>query len=103
MKRLKVLICGSTFAQFYMLALEMSSDIFEFCGILAEGSARSVKCAEKYNIPFYSDIDELPQDIDIACVVVRSGVLGGNGTELSCRLLERGINVIQEQPLHKKE
>ena len=36
----------------------------------------------------------------MACVVVRSSVVGGEGTKLALGLLEKGISVIQEQPVH---
>lgn len=51
----------------------------------------------------YTSVDNLTDDIGLACVVTRSGVLGGNGTELAKALLSRGINVIQEQPVHFKD
>lgn len=103
MKKLKVIICGSTFAQFYMMAVSELPELFEFSGILAGGSSRSVACAERYQVPLYSSVEELPDDIDIACVVLRSKVMGGKGTELSLKLLEKGIHVIQEQPIHQKD
>ncbi len=98
--KLRVLVCGSTFGQFYLEALRLASDRFEPVGLLAKGSERSQRCAAYYGIKLYTDANELPADIDLACVVLRSGVLGGRGTELSLSLLERGIHVVQEQPVH---
>lgn len=37
---------------------------------------------------------------DIACIVVRSTVAGGTGTQLARHFLTRGVHVIQEHPLH---
>lgn len=102
-KRLNVIVCGSTYAQFYIEALRLEKEKFNIVGLLGQGSERSVKCANYYNIPIYSNIEELPEDIDLACVVVRAGILGGNGSEIALKFLEKGINVIQEQPIHKLE
>lgn len=101
--RIKTIVCGTTFGQFYCEAMKELGEEAEFCGILAAGSKRSVECAERYGVKMYTSAAELPEDIGLACVVTRSGVLGGNGTELAKELLSRGINVIQEQPVHYKD
>lgn len=103
MKKLKVIVCGSTFGQFYMEALLRNPDYFIFAGILGNGSERTLNCSKNYGVPLYHRTEELPDDIDLACVVVRSNVLGGKGTELAVQLLERGIHVIQEHPSHPKD
>ena len=101
--RIKAVVCGTTFGQFYCEALKKSEDRIDFCGILAAGSERSVKCAEHYGVKLYRSVSEIPDDVKLACVVTRSGVLGGIGTDLSKQFLERGINVIQEQPVHFRD
>lgn len=40
------------------------------------------------------------KDFDMACVVIRSTAVGGKGTEIAGALLEKGIHVIQEHPVH---
>ena len=101
-RKIKAIVCGTTFGQFYCEALRRMPEIL-FDGILSTGSVRSQRCAERYGVRSYTAADELPEDIQLACVAVRSGVLGGNGTELAAALLERGIHVIQEQPVHYKD
>lgn len=101
-RKIKAIVCGTTFGQFYCEALRRMPEIL-FDGILSTGSVRSQRCAERYGVRSYTAADELPADIQLACVAVRSGVLGGNGTELAAALLERGIHVIQEQPVHYKD
>ena len=76
---------------------------FELAGVLAQGSERSRRCAEHYGVPLYGSVEELPDDVDAACVVVRGGLLGGRGVELACDLMARRIHVIQEHPLHHDE
>ncbi|UHA73195.1 bifunctional Gfo/Idh/MocA family oxidoreductase/class I SAM-dependent methyltransferase [Paenibacillus sp. 481] len=102
-KKWRTVVCGSTFGQFYMEALKLLPEQFELVGLLGQGSERTKKCAKYYGIHVYTEVDQLPPDIDLACVVLRSGVLGGKGTDVSLKLLERGIHVIQEQPVHHKD
>ncbi|ERI11047.1 bifunctional Gfo/Idh/MocA family oxidoreductase/class I SAM-dependent methyltransferase [Aneurinibacillus aneurinilyticus] len=101
--RLRTVVCGSRFGQFYLEAVKALPEQFELAGLVAKGSERSRKCAERYGIPLYTEVDQLPANIDFACVVLRSGVMGGNGSELSLKLLARNIHVIQEQPIHHKD
>lgn len=102
-QKIKAIVCGSTFGQFYCEALAGIPDLVEFSGILSAGSERSKKCAERYGVKSYTSIEQLDPDISLACVVARSGVLGGNGTKIALSLLEKGIHVIQEQPVHFKD
>ncbi|MEM0939719.1 MAG: Gfo/Idh/MocA family oxidoreductase [Bacteroidota bacterium] len=102
-QKIKTLVCGSTFGQFYLEALKRLSDDFEIVGILSQGSERSKKCAQYYDLPMFESIDQLPPDIDLACVVLRSAVMGGQGTNLSLQLLEKRIHVIQEHPVHQDD
>lgn len=102
-RKLKVLVCGSTFGQFYCECLMHYNKQFELVGLLAGKSERSKKCAEKYGIKLYHTVTEIDIHVDIACVVLRSGVMGGKGSEIALKLLEKGINVIQEQPIHYKD
>ncbi|MGN9841247.1 Gfo/Idh/MocA family oxidoreductase [Nonomuraea sp. H19] len=99
-RRLRVVVCGSTFGQFYLAALAGLADAFEVVGVLARGSERSVACARRAGVPLYTDPGALPADVDVACVVVRSGMMGGAGSELARTLLGRGVHVLQEQPVH---
>lgn len=102
-RRLRTVVCGSRFGQFYLEAVKALPDQFELVGLLGKGSERSKHCAERYGVPLYTEADQLPDNIDLACVVLRSGVMGGSGTELSLKLLARGIHVLQEQPVHHKD
>jgi thiazolinyl imide reductase len=59
--------------------------------------------ARRYGVPHFTDVDQIPDDVDAACVVIRSGLLGGEGTAIAQRLMARGIHVLQEHPLHHDE
>ena len=100
---LKVLVCGSTFGQFWLAALKRYPQRFTVVGLLASGSPRSRDCAQRNNIPLFTDPAQLPDNIDLACVVLRATVMGGMGSELAHSLMVKGIHVIQEQPVHHDE
>lgn len=102
-RRPRVVVCGTRFGRVYLAAFRQPDFLFELAGILSRGSAQSQACAERYGVPLFTDPDELPADIDIACVVVSAAINGGHGTELARALMARGIHVLQEHPLHHDE
>ncbi|MFD3702130.1 Gfo/Idh/MocA family oxidoreductase [Nocardia sp. NPDC058658] len=97
---LKVVVAGSTFGQFYLAALARLPEHFELVAMIGKGSQRSRDCAARHDVPLFTDPAQLPEDVDLGCVAVRSSVMGGAGTELSQALLTRGITVVQEHPVH---
>ncbi|MEO0034378.1 MAG: hypothetical protein RLZZ501_401 [Pseudomonadota bacterium] len=103
-RRLRVVVCGTTFGRIYLRGLALLPDLFEVVGVIARGSPASRAVARAQGVPLYPDPASLPPSgIDAACVVVRAGVVGGAGTELARALLERGIAVLQEHPVHHDE
>lgn len=101
--KINVIVCGSTFGQLYLKALKDRKELFNIIGLLGTGSERSKKCADEYDIPLYTDMNKVPEDIDLACIAVRTSVFGGKGTEIALDFLEKGVNVIQEHPSHPKD
>lgn len=100
----RVLVCGSTFGQFALAAVHASPDM-EAAALLARGSDRSVRVAQRAGIPLIvraADVGEIGH-LDAAYVAVRSGSMGGPGTELARELLARGVAVVQEHPVHHDE
>lgn len=102
-RRIKTVVCGATFGQAYLAGIERLPESFELAGLLARGSAHAQECARRYQVPLYRSVEQLPADIELACVVVRAGIVGGAGSELAQALLTRGIHVLQEHPLHSDE
>ncbi|GAB2693318.1 Gfo/Idh/MocA family oxidoreductase [Nocardia thraciensis] len=100
--RPKVVVCGTSFGRVYLRAVHEDPDV-ELAGVVSRGSSASRDTARAYGVPHYVEIDELPGDIDIACVAVRAAVAGGEGGALARRLLARGIHVLQEHLLHPDE
>lgn len=98
----KVVVCGTAFGRVYLQAVHEDPDV-ELAGVVSRGSATSRKYAQSYGVPHYRGVDELPDDIDIACVAVRAGAAGGDGAKLSQSLMRRGIHVLQEHLLHPDE
>lgn len=100
-RKTKVLVCGTTFGQVYLGGIQQASSDYELVGILSTGSEQSRQCSERYGVPLYTDIDQIDtSNIDIACVVVRSSIVGGKGTAIARQFLEKGVHVMQEQPVH---
>ncbi len=84
----------------YLNAFMQPPEGLELVGLLAQGSARSRELAHAFGIPLYTSPEQITKMPDIACIVVRSTVAGGTGTQLARHFLTRGVHVIQEHPLH---
>ena len=101
-QRPRAIVVGATFGAVYAEALAGPQSPVELVGLLSTGSVASVDLAERLGIPLYTQLDNLPH-VDVAFVVVRSGVVGGDGAQICAQLLSRGIHVLQEQPVHADE
>src|SRR6218665_115239 len=99
-KTRRVLIAGAKFGEMYLNAFLQAQPGLELAGLLAPGSLRAQQLAHAFGIPLYTSVDQVPDGIDIACVVVRSTVVGGTGTALAEAFLRRGVHVVQEHPMH---
>lgn len=103
-QRLRVVVCGTSFGRFYIQGIQRLQECFQLVGILSTGSEQSRRIAEDLGVRLYTSPDEIsPEEIDVACVVVRSNIVGGKGTELALSFLKKGIHVIQEQPVHQTD
>ncbi|MBR6982293.1 MAG: Gfo/Idh/MocA family oxidoreductase [Ruminococcus sp.] len=101
-KKSKVIVCGARFGQFYMEAVH-NCDEFELAAVMSNGSEHSRKCAQLYGAELCTDIEQIPDDTDIAAVAVKTDTQGGSGTELARTFIEKGIPVILEQPVSRRE
>lgn len=99
----RVVVAGTGFGRVYLAPFEWPDFPFELAGIIANGSARSEACAAHYAVPLWTDPDQVPEDVDMACVVVGGAMNGGRGPQLSQHLMRRGFPVLQEHPLHPDE
>ncbi|ACV63454.1 thiazolinyl imide reductase [Desulfofarcimen acetoxidans DSM 771] len=98
---LRVVVCGTTFGRIYLDAIKQLSKEYKLVGIVARGSEQAGRCAQEYGIPLYTDVNRLTkEETDAACVVVRSTVVGGQGSYLANNLLMKGVHVLQEHPIH---
>jgi thiazolinyl imide reductase len=98
-----VVVCGTKFGRVYLAAFSIPEMPFELAGILGRGSRRTAACAAHYGVSVFDDPRQVPSDVDIACVVVGSGVNGGRGTDLALDFMNRGMHVLQEHPVHAAE
>lgn len=103
-RKKKVVVCGVGFGQFYLKAIELLPHKYELVGILSKGSERSREYAKNYKVPLFTDITQIWKiKVDLVCVVVKSTVVGGVGSNIVQELLSHGIDVIQEHPVHLDE
>lgn len=89
----RVLIVGAKFGEMYLNAFMQPPEGLELVGLLAQGSARSRELAHAFGIPLYTSPEQITGMPDIACIVVRSTVAGGTGTQLARHFLARGVHV----------
>jgi thiazolinyl imide reductase len=99
---LRAVVCGTNFGRLYIDAVRRHPE-FTLAGILSTGSRYSRELAERHGVPCHTAPEELPDDIDAAFVAVPAAVMGGRGSELARTLLDRGVHVLQEHPLHPDE
>lgn len=101
--KIRVLLCGTVFGQIYLRGVLLNEN-FQLSGILSQGSEQSREIAKACQQPVYTDINKISSDeFDLAFVVIRSGIVGGEGSQVAQILLHKNISVIQEQPVHKEE
>ncbi|MBE5903194.1 MAG: methyltransferase domain-containing protein [Pseudobutyrivibrio sp.] len=98
----RIIVCGTRFGQFYLEAAKSCPQV-ELAGIMSTGSKQSKDCAEKYNVPIYTDCDSVTEDCKLVAVAIKTQTQGGKGTEIARTFLEKGKAVILEQPVSKKE
>lgn len=95
----RAVVCGTKFGRIYLQAFRQPGLPFELAGIVGLGSERTRRCADTFGVPVFRSVDEIPDHVEAACVVVGGSVGGGQGAELAQRLMRRGLHVLQEHPL----
>jgi thiazolinyl imide reductase len=101
-QRPRAIVVGATFGAVYAQALAAPHSPVELIGLVSTGSRASAELADWLGVSLHTGLDSLPH-VDVAFVVVRSGVVGGVGNQICEQLLARGIHVMQEQPVHADE
>lgn len=90
----KIAVCGTHYGSMYLWAIAAAPQEFQLVGIVAKGSDRSIASANRYQVPLYDTVEELPGDVDVACIAI-----GGAGPEMARKLLARGVHVLSEHPI----
>ncbi|MGN2639387.1 Gfo/Idh/MocA family oxidoreductase [Nocardia takedensis] len=96
------IVVGGTFGGVYVDALAGPGSPVRLIGVAGTGAGPARDLAARLGLPFHTDLDALPP-VDIGVVVVRSAIVGGVGSGICERLLDRGVHVLQEQPVHAEE
>ncbi len=97
-----VLVAGSRFGQFYAAGVA-ADPRFVLRGILGQGSQRSQALAQRLGVDFWSCIEAVAQDVQLACVAVGGAARGEQGPALAKALMQRGMDVVIEHPLLPQE
>ncbi|WP_271271072.1 Gfo/Idh/MocA family oxidoreductase [Aliamphritea hakodatensis] len=103
MNKRRIVIVGAKFGELYLNHFIDPQPGLELAGVLSTGSARSASLATAFGVPLYTSAEMLPDDIDVACVVIRAANIGGPGNALTEQLIRKGIHVIQEHPVSPHE
>lgn len=93
-KRRQVLLCGTQYGQAYLPAIYQEKG-FELAGILARGSDRSVRLAEQHGVKLYTHIEQIDEEIDVACIAINELV----SVPLAQALIAQGIATLVEHPM----
>ncbi|VUD69305.1 hypothetical protein TDB9533_04672 [Thalassocella blandensis] len=92
----RILLCGTRYGQSYLPAIFQSNNL-ELVGVLAKGSDRSIRIAEQCGIPFYSNVKDIDQAIDIACVALREDI----AIPIAQVLISHGCDILIEHPVSR--
>ncbi|MFI6531645.1 Gfo/Idh/MocA family oxidoreductase [Nonomuraea sp. NPDC050547] len=101
--RPRVLVCGTGFGRIHLAAIAAPGSGFRLAGILAKGGERSRACAKEARVPLWTRVEDVPDGVDLACVVLLGAVNGGPASEVAAELTARGVHVLQEGPLLRDE
>ena len=96
--RRQVVVAGSRFGQFYAAGIAQDSS-YVLRGILSRGSARSRALSDSLGVEHWMSVDDVADEVKLACVAVGGAVRGEMGVELAEAFMARGIDVVIEHPL----
>ena len=98
----KTLVVGSRFGQFYAAGVAAAEHL-QLVGVLGQGSRRSQALARHLRVRCFDALEQLPEDLRLACVAVGGAARGEQGPALAQALMARGIDVLIEHPLLPQE
>ena len=94
-KCMRIVVCGTNFGRIYLGGVNMLGESGKLVGILSGGSKQSKACADKNNVPLYTNVDEFDKSmVDIVCIAVKSSVTGGKGTDIASQMFTKGNKCI---------
>ena len=85
------MVCGTRFGEHYLAALAHPDSPLRLAGILARGSERSRLLAEKFGVPLWRSVEQIDDAVTVACVAVRSRMVGGEGSALAEALDRKSV------------
>ncbi|WP_324825836.1 bifunctional Gfo/Idh/MocA family oxidoreductase/class I SAM-dependent methyltransferase [Sinanaerobacter sp. ZZT-01] len=98
---MRVIVCADAYAEAYFSALKGLNHTFEIAGLMAENTDANRKFAERCQTQLYTDIDALPDKIDLGIIARAVPFSLGGCSTVAEQFIERGIHVYQEEPVQK--
>lgn len=94
-------VVGTKFGAYYAHALQGRG----LRALIGKEGIQGRQLAKKLNYDYFSDIESALADNRPTCaiVAVRSSIVGGDGDQIVRRLLQEGILVLQELPMHPQD
>lgn len=94
-------VVGATFGAHYARALHGAG----LRAIIGRGGERGRQLAKVLACDYFADLQQALTQARPACAVVavRSAIVGGEGDDIARRLLQAGVPVLQELPVHPHE
>ncbi len=93
MKHWRVLVCGSNYGRSYIEAVRAAGPDYVCAGLLARGSERSRRVAQRAGTELFQHTRDLPAGLDLACFALPAA-----SARVALKLLSRGIAVLCEHP-----
>jgi len=96
-----VWVVGATFGAWYARALKG----YGLSAIVGQGGETGRQIARELACDYFSSLEQALAHSHPACAVVavRSSIIGGEGDNIARRLLQAGVPVLQELPVHPQE
>ena len=95
--RFPIIGTGKRSDSLYAPLLNTLKEHVELVGVWARSEAKAHALGEKYHIPWFTDLDQLRNELDVGAAIV-SVANPANG-EIGRRTIELGLHALQETPI----
>ena len=93
----KIAVIGTGIIGLSHLEAIVATDVFELCAVCDINEEKAKECAEKYQVPYFTDYKEIPEKTDADAVIINLPHF--LHCECSIFFLEKGLHVLVEKPM----